>query len=664
MIDHQTNVLTYHEEITAAQKHIVDLRELINTHNRSYYVLDKPVISDKEYDELFQKLLALEKQYPELITKDSPTLRVGAPASELFKPFKHSSALLSLNNAFNEDDITKFLDNTGNTEYLCELKFDGLALSLVYKDGILASAGTRGDGDIGEDVTDNARTIQSIPLVIPYKGDLVVRGEVIMYYKSFKQLNERQAALGLDLYVNPRNAAAGSLRQLDSRVTATRNLSFIAYSSAAIYSRLPDKQNERMEFLNELGFTIDSNSLVTSDKKEILEHISAIEKIRLDLPFGIDGVVLKVNDLLEQEKIGYISRCPKWGIAYKFAAEIAISKVLAIDLQVGRTGVLTPVARIDPVFVGGTTVSNVTLHNLDMVRKKGIKIGSAIEVRRAGDVVPEIVKAIDTEGIEFNMPTQCPVCSSDVIKIEDKASYICTGGYNCSSQLQNAILHFGSRKGMYIDGLGLSIVDLLCLSGVVSDPLDLYLLTSDKLANIGITGLTAFNLLTAIQNSKQVSLQKFIYSLGIFNVGTGTSTRLVKSLKTLDAIREADMVTLLAIVDIGPITASSIYKYFRERNNERVVDGLIEVGITFEKFNNTSVLADLTFVITGSFDGWTRDQIKKLITDNGGACSDSVSKTTSFLVAGENAGSKLVKASSLNVTVITIDALLSKIKGD
>lgn len=663
MIDHQTDTLTYKEETKATQKQIIDLKELINLHNQSYYVLDKPVISDKEYDKLFQELLSLEKQYPELATKDSPTLRVGAPASDLFKPFKHSAPLLSLNNAFNEDDITKFLDDTGNTEYLCELKFDGLALSIVYKDGVLDYAGTRGDGDIGEDVTDNARTIASIPLTIPYKGDLIVRGEVVMYYDAFKRLNEHQATMGLDLYVNPRNAAAGSLRQLDSHVTATRGLSFIAYTLVTSDSNLSNKQNERMEFLNELGFTIDSLSLVTTSKKEILDHIKKTEEIRLSLPFGIDGVVLKVNDVIKQEKIGYISRCPKWGIAYKFPAEIAISKILAIDLQVGRTGILTPVARIDPVFVGGTTISSVTLHNLDMLKKKGIKIGSAIEVRRAGDVVPEIVKAIDTEGIEFNMPDQCPVCGSDVGKNEDKSAYKCMGGYNCQAQLQGAILHFGSRKGMYIDGLGSAIVDVLCKTLTVTDPLDLYLLNVNKLASINITGLTATNLLAAIQKSKQTTLQKFIYSLGIFNVGTGTSIRLVKSLKTLDAIMEADAATLLKIDDIGPTTAVSLFKYFNNLNNRRVIEGLIEVGITFVESNSDAgSLTDLTFVITGSFDGWTRDKIKELVLANGGTCSDSVNKDTSFLVAGENAGSKLVRANTLNVPVITIDVLLNKIK--
>lgn len=662
MTDHQTNTLTYHEEVTSAQKHIVDLRELINAHNRSYYVLDKPVISDEEYDKLFQKLLSLEKQYPELITKDSPTLRVGAPASELFKPFKHSLPLLSLNNAFNEDDVTKFLDNTSNTEYLCELKFDGLALSIVYKDGVLVSAGTRGDGNIGEDVTDNARTIRSIPLTIPYKGDLIIRGEVIMYYESFKQLNERQAALGLDLYVNPRNAAAGSLRQLDSRVTATRNLNFIAYTIVSGDVGLPALQNERMEWVRELGFTIDKESLVTSSKDNILNHIKRIESIRHTLPFGIDGVVLKVNDLSEQEKIGYISRCPKWGVAYKFAAEIATSKVIGIDIQVGRTGVLTPVARIDPVFVGGVTVSSVTLHNLDMIKKKGILIGSTVEVRRAGDVVPEIIKAIDMVGSVFEMPTLCPVCGSMVVL--DKASHMCTGGYSCSAQLQNAILHFGSRKGMYIDGLGMSVIDTMCSSGLVNDPLDLYLLTLDTLKTIDIIGLTATNLIKAISDSRATTLEKFIYALGIFNVGEGTAMRLVKSLKTLDAIRDATLPELMSIKDIGKTTATSVVKYFKDHNNERIVDGLIETGVTFSNVRlGGSVLFGQTYVITGSFNGWTRDQIKKIILEQGGIVSDSVSKTTTGLIAGDNAGGKLIKANSLSIPILDLDNLFNIIKG-
>jgi DNA ligase (NAD+) len=654
----------------------------INEHNHNYYTLDNPVISDAEYDKLFKQLVDLENEFPDCKTPYSPTCRVSGVVSSEFKPFTHDVPLLSLNNGFFVEDIIAFdnraketLNLTGSEiDYFIDFKFDGLAINLRYEDGLLAKAATRGDGFTGEDVTANIKTIRTIPLMLATNTPpkvLEIRGEVLMFKEDFKKLNERQAALGLKLYVNPRNSAAGSLRQLDSKVTAERNLKFFAYG---IGNMVGDKtlfsHAETMTWLKSMGLPVCTDSVLTKGVTGLISTYNRIEKIRNSLPYDIDGVVYKVNSFDKQKKLGFVSRAPRFAIAHKFPAEEATTTVIGIDVQVGRTGSITPVARLAPVFVGGTTITNATLHNEEEIFRKDIRVGDTVFVRRAGDVVPEIVSSVlekrPIHSLPFIFPTCCPICGSPIVREIDEAVARCSGTQaNCSAQLKGAILHFVSRKAMNIDGFGDKLVDQLVDTGLVTNLSDVMFLELESLCKLDRMAYTsAMNIITELAKTvkQPTTFQRFIYSLGIRNVGENTSKNLAKAFKSIDDLKTTDEATLLAIPDIGPIIAKSIVSYFSSLVNVAVIKHLLISGIHWNEEKEDSlvsnVLANKTFVITGTLPTLSREDAGTLIQQHGGKISNSVSSNTSYLLAGENAGSKLAKAKQLGIPILTEGDLL------
>jgi DNA ligase (NAD+) len=654
----------------------------INEHNHNYYTLDNPVISDAEYDKLFKQLVDLENEFPDCKTPYSPTCRVSGVVSSEFKPFTHDVPLLSLNNGFFVEDIIAFdnraketLNLTGSEiDYFIDFKFDGLAINLRYEDGLLAKAATRGDGFTGEDVTANIKTIRTIPLMLATNTPpkvLEIRGEVLMFKEDFKKLNERQAALGLKLYVNPRNSAAGSLRQLDSKVTAERNLKFFAYG---IGNMVGDKtlfsHAETMTWLKSMGLPVCTDSVLTKGVTGLISTYNRIEKIRNSLPYDIDGVVYKVNSFDKQKKLGFVSRAPRFAIAHKFPAEEATTTVIGIDVQVGRTGSITPVARLAPVFVGGTTITNATLHNEEEIFRKDIRVGDTVFVRRAGDVVPEIVSSVlekrPIHSLPFIFPTCCPICGSPIVREIDEAVARCSGTQaNCSAQLKGAILHFVSRKAMNIDGFGDKLVDQLVDTGLVTNLSDVMFLELESLCKLDRMAYTsAMNIITELAKTvkQPTTFQRFIYSLGIRNVGENTSKNLAKAFKSIDDLKTTDEATLLAIPDIGPIIAKSIVSYFSSLVNVAVIKHLLISGIHWNEEKEDSlvsnVLANKTFVITGTLPTLSREDAGTLIQQHVRKISNSVSSNTSYLLAGENAGSKLAKAKQLGIPILTEGDLL------
>jgi DNA ligase (NAD+) len=655
------------------------LREAIERANYEYYVLDAPSLPDAEYDRMFRELQDLEREHPALATPDSPTLRIGVTPLTEFAQVRHSTPMLSLGNAFSEAEVEAFdrrvregLEATGDVDYAVEPKFDGLAVSLTYERGLFVQGATRGDGHTGEDVTANLRTVRAIPLRLkaaPAPGLLEVRGEVFMLKRDFQSLNREQRRAGGKEFANPRNAAAGSLRQLDSRVTASRRLTFCAYGLGRHSGgRVPkDRHSRQLDFLAESGMPVSGQRKVVRGLAELLRYYHGIERRRADLPFQIDGVVYKVDDLRGQEQLGYVSRAPRFALAHKFAAEEELTQVLGIDVQVGRTGALTPVARLAPVFVGGVTVTNATLHNEDEIRRKDVRIGDTVIVRRAGDVIPEVVSVVKERrpfGARlFHLPETCPVCGSRVERPEDEAIARCTAGLYCAAQRKQALLHFASRRALDIEGLGEKLVDQLVDQGIVKSPADLYRLELKGLSELERMGeKSAANLLAAIAKSRDTTLERFIYGLGIRNVGEATARDLARHFGSLDAVMEADAAALQAVPDVGPVVAGSIARFFGEARNRQVVQELRRLGVRWSEGEAPRArelpLAGKTFVLTGTLPHLTREEASERILARGGKVSGSVSKKTHYVVAGADPGSKLEKARELGVQVLDETELL------
>jgi DNA ligase (NAD+) len=664
---------------SAVVARMTQLREQIEFHNQRYYVLDAPEIPDAEFDKLFRELQQLEADYPQLATADSPTQRVGAPPASDFAQVTHRVPMLSLNNAFEDEEVIAFdrrvREGLGREtiDYAVEPKFDGLAISLVYENGLLLKAVTRGDGYSGEAVTANVKTIHAIPLKLradPPPKLLEVRGEVVMLKRDFEKLNASQRAKGEKEFANPRNAAAGALRQLDSKITAARKLTFFAYSIGAVEGIvLPRSHSQTMDRLSALQFPVCQERSVVTGVEGLLAYYHVLGTKREALPYEIDGAVYKVNDLAAQDELGFVSRAPRFALAHKYAAQEMQTEVLAIDVQVGRTGAITPVARLKPVFVGGVTVTNATLHNEDEVRRKDVHIGDFVIVRRAGDVIPEVMSVVKDHRPHavqpFVMPTQCPVCGSHIIRLPDEAVARCSGGLFCPAQRKQALLHFASRRAFDIEGLGDKLVDQLVDGGVVHTPADIYKLGLLTLLNLErMAEKSATNILAAVEHSKHTTLARFIYALGIRNVGEATAKALARHFGTLDALIKADEAQLIAVADIGPIVAQSIAQFFAEPHNAEVIAQLRAAGVTWPESAGRqeilhSSLSGKTFVLTGTLPHLSREQAKQKIEALGGKISGSVSKKTDFVVVGAEAGSKLDKAQELGLVLLDEEGLIA-----
>lgn len=646
----------------------------------AYYALDNPIVPDSEYDRLYREMLDIEVAHPEWVTSDSLSQRVGGIALKEFDSVTHVVPMLSLNNAFEDTELVAFDRrcreglHVEQVDYAGELKFDGLAISLRYENGSLVRAATRGDGASGEDVTANIKTIRAIPLKLI--GDnipavLEVRGEVFMYLKDFQKMNETAAALGEKEFANPRNAAAGSLRQLDSKITAKRPLSFFAYGLGALdpQSWLPATHEKLLDAYVKLGLPVCAERRVLKSVDEILAFYNEVGAKRDSLPYDIDGVVYKVNSFSEQVKLGFVSRAPRFALAHKFPAQEALTTVLGIDVQVGRTGAITPVARLAPVEVGGVTVTNATLHNEDEVKRKDVRIGDTVSVRRAGDVIPEVVSVVKerrpVDATEFVMPIRCPVCDSHIERLADEAIARCSGGLFCGAQRKQALIHFAHRRALDIEGLGEKIVDQLVDHNLVRTPADLYRLGFAALANLERMGeKSADNLIQAINQSRNTTLARFIFALGIRHVGETTAKDLANHYQSMHALMDASLENLLTVKDVGPVVAGSITSFMEEAHNREVIEQLLASGmqLTVEEKIISAAVAGKTFVLTGTFPTMTRDEAKDLLEKAGAKVAGSVSKKTDYVVAGADAGSKLTKAEELGVPVIDEVALLKLLK--
>ncbi|KWZ42718.1 DNA ligase (NAD(+)) LigA [Burkholderia savannae] len=669
------------------------LRAELERANYAYYVLDQPELPDAEYDRLFVELQQIEAEHPDLVTPDSPTQRVGGEVASGFTPVVHDTPMLSLNNGFADDDVVAFdkrvadgLDKatdlagtvTEPVEYACELKFDGLAISLRYEDGRFVQASTRGDGTTGEDVTENIRTVRSIPLRLKGKHlprVLDVRGEVLMFKRDFARLNERQRAAGQREFANPRNAAAGSLRQLDSKITASRPLSFFAYGVGVLDGlEMPGTHSGLLDWYETLGLPVNRERAVVRGADGLLGFFGAVGEKRESLPYDIDGVVYKVNRRDEQDRLGFVSRAPRFALAHKFPAQEALTKLVAIDVQVGRTGAITPVARLEPVFVGGATVTNATLHNEDEVRRKDIRIGDTVVVRRAGDVIPEVVSAVlerrPADAREFVMPTECPECGSRIERLPDEAIARCTGGLFCPAQRKQALWHFAQRRALDIDGLGEKIIDQLVEQNIVRTPADLFHLGFSTLVELDrFAEKSAQNLIESLEKAKHTTLARFIYALGIRHVGESTAKDLAKHFGSLDPIMDASIDVLLEVNDVGPVVAESIHQFFAEEHNRTVIEQLRAPGkVTWPEGPPAprapqGVLAGKTVVLTGTLPTLTRDAAKELLEAAGAKVAGSVSKKTDYVVAGADAGSKLAKAEELGIPVLDEEGMHKLLEG-
>jgi DNA ligase (NAD+) len=665
-----------------ARKRAAQLRREIERHNRLYHAEAAPEISDAEYDALFQELLELEGEHPELASPDSPTQRVGAAPSEGFAEVRHRVPMLSLANAFDDEDVVAFDRRcregleAAEVEYACELKFDGLAVTLAYEDGLFVQGATRGDGAVGEDVTPNLRTVRSLPLRLDLAKPpklLEVRGEVLMMRRDFEAINKRATELGERTFVNPRNAAAGGLRQLDPRLTAKRRLSFFAYGVGAVEGyAVPTTHAKLLDALAAMGFPVTKDRRTVKGVAGLLRFYNDMGAKRAELPYDIDGVVYKVNAFAQQNRLGYVSRAPRFAVAHKFPAEEATTELETIEIQVGRTGALTPVARLKPVFVGGTTIVNATLHNEDEVRRKDIWKRDTVVVRRAGDVIPEVARVAKpgprARSDRFEMPAKCPRCGSAVVRSEDEAVARCSGGLICPAQRQQALLHFASRRAMNIEGLGDKLVEQLVDSGLVRTAADLYKLGVAKLAELErMAQKSAANVFAGIEKSKDTTLGRFIYALGIRNVGEVTAKDLARHFGTLDALMDASVEQLMEAPDVGPVVAESIAGFFREAHNREVIEQLRAAGVRWAegppaRRDTGGPFAGKIVVLTGTLAAMTRDEAKERIEAAGGKVTGSVSKKTDYVVAGAEAGSKLDKAQELGVAVLDEEKFLEMIK--
>jgi len=660
-----------------ALKRIGELRDLIEYHNRRYYQLDDPEISDAEYDRLMRELAELEAQHPDIDRSGSPTQRVGAAPLEKFRPVTHLTPMLSLGNAFSEQEMIEFherlrrlLGDRTDLDFVAEPKIDGVAVNLVYETGRLAVGSTRGDGMTGEDVTQNLRTIRTLPLqMTPVPGRrfparIEIRGEVYLEKEAFRRLNERRLSQGENAFANPRNAAAGSLRQLDPRITARRPLGIFCYGTGLVEGESFRSHWDILQALREWGFPTNPNVRLARTIEDCIAYRRHIETIRDRLPYEIDGIVVKVNSLSLQDQLGMVSRSPRWAVAVKFAPTQATTVIEDIILGIGRTGVLTPVAVMKPVQVGGVTVTHATLHNEDEILKKGVHVGDTVIVQRAGDVIPEVVKVIESKrtGREkpFRMPERCPFCDSPVVRPEGEVAYRCVNP-DCGAQLRERIKHFVSRNGMDIEGIGDKIVSRLLEAGIIRDAADLYRITKEQLLELErFADKSAENLIAAIAGSKRPPLERFLFALGIRHVGEYVAKILAKTFGSVPAIEAASQEELTAVEGIGPTIAESIYRFFRDPHQVRLVRKLEEAGVKpmARKRPAAGALRGKTFVFTGGLKGLTREKAKEMVESLGGAAASSVSKKTDYVVAGEDPGSKYDKAKALGVTILDEEAFL------
>lgn len=652
-----------------AKKIIEDLRKQINYHNYRYYVLDSPEISDEQYDELVRQLIKLEQEFPDLVTPDSPTQRVGAPPAEGFLPVKHLEKMFSLADAFNLGELRAFFERikkllpNEKVEYVCELKIDGTAVAVVYREGHYWRAATRGDGEVGEDITPNVKTIKSIPLIL--RGGVVpsileVRGEAYLTKEQFIKVNEERARAGEPLFANPRNSAAGSLRQLDPKITARRKLDFFAHGVGKTEGLDFSSHWGALQYLNQAGFKITPFAKLFSSGSEVEAYCQEWEEKRHSLPFEIDGVVVKVNSLSQQKKLGFTTKSPRWAVAYKFPAEQQFTRLLDIEVSVGRTGALTPVAILEPVRVAGSTISRATLHNEDEIKRKDIRIGDWVVVQKAGDVIPEVVTPIPSRrtGKEkfFQMPTVCPVCGSEAVRPEGEAVTRCTGGIFCPAQVFEHLLHWGRRGSMDIDGLGPEVIKDLLEKGLVKNVASLYKLTKENLLQVEhFQEKSADNLYRAIQASKNRPLARLLFALGIRHVGSHLAAVLAENFQSLDRLKKATYDELINIPEVGPKVAESVVTFFRQPHNLEVIEELKKAGLNMEEEESKreTKLSGLSFVFTGTLKNFPREEAKKLVESLGGRVSSSVSSKTSYIVVGEDPGSKYEKAKKLGVKILT-----------
>ncbi len=661
------------------QEKLESLRTEIHQHNYQYYALDNPSIPDAEYDRLLRELQSIEAAFPDLVTSDSPSQRVGSEPLSAFSQVTHILPMLSLDNAFNDEELSEFnrrivdrLDKDSDfvIEYACEPKLDGIAVSLIYRHGLLDLGATRGDGTTGEDITLNVRTIGSIPLKLQGEGFpdvLEVRGEIYMPKASFDQLNEQAKEKDEKVFVNPRNAAAGSLRQLDPRITAQRALEMCAYSVGFVEGgTVPESHTDILYALSSWGFRINQEMTKVQGVQACSEYFSQLSQKRDSLPYDIDGIVFKVNNMQLQQELGFVSRAPRWAIAMKFPAQEEITQLLDVEFQVGRTGTITPVARLQPVFVGGVTVSNATLHNSDEVDRLGVRIGDSVVIRRAGDVIPKVVSVVESRrpsgAKPVVFPQQCPVCESPVVRIEGEAAIRCTGGLICAAQVKEAIKHYVSRKAMDVDGLGDKLVEQLVDGEHIQSVADLYDLQQDQLAAMERMGeKSASNLLKALEASKQTQLARFIFALGIREVGEATARNLANYFGDLPGLMQANAEELQKINDVGPVVADFIVDFFGEERNRQMIQTLQEKGVSWPVIEveiRIQPLEGLTYVLTGTLQKLNRNQAKEHLQALGATVAGSVSKKTHCVIAGENAGSKLSKAESLGINILHEDDLI------
>ncbi|MEF1290968.1 NAD-dependent DNA ligase LigA [Vibrio sp. M260118] len=662
------------------QEKLNQLRQTLHYHGVKYYVEDSPEIPDAEYDRLMRELMELESQHPELISVDSPSQRVGGAPLDGFGSVTHEIPMLSLDNAFDDGELESFHKRMGDRipgatfdVFCCEPKLDGLAVSLLYENGVLVQAATRGDGATGENITENVRTIKAIPLKLQGEGwpaRIEVRGEVFMPKAGFDKLNELALKKGEKVFVNPRNAAAGSLRQLDSRITATRPLSFYAYSVGVVEgAQLSGSHYQRFLQLKAWGLPMCPETKRVNSLEEVKAYYQDILERRGALAYEIDGVVIKVDDIALQEQLGFVARAPRWAIAYKFPAQEEITVLNDVEFQVGRTGAITPVAKLEPVFVGGVTVSNATLHNADEIERLGVMVGDTVVIRRAGDVIPQIVSVVSDRrpdsAREIVFPDACPVCKSQVERVEGEAVARCSGGLVCQAQRKEALKHFVSRKALDVDGLGEKVIEQLVDREMVETPADLFKLSAGIITVLDRMGpKSAQNVVDALNKSKDTTLARFLYSLGIREVGEATAANLASHYKTLDAVMAASHESLIEVQDIGGIVASHITAFFAQEKNQAVIEQLIEQGVNWPAIEEKDAdapqpLAGKTVVLTGSLSKLTRSQAKEALQELGAKVTGSVSKKTDILFAGENAGSKLAKAQELGVEIRTEDELIS-----
>lgn len=650
-----------------AKKRVDELHKLLNQYGYEYYVLDKPSVPDSEYDKRMQELIALETEFPQLKTPNSPTQRIGGEVLEGFQKVRHRIPMLSLANAFNEADLRDFdrrvRQTVGDTAYVCELKIDGLAVSLRYENGVFVQGSTRGDGTVGEDITVNLRTVRSIPLQLTEKVTIEVRGEVFMPKRSFAKLNKEREENGEILFANPRNAAAGSLRQLDPKIAASRNLDVFLYAIGENHLELIERHSEGLNYLDRLGLKTNQERRLCSTIDDVLEYIKEWQEKRPDLPYEIDGIVVKVDRYDQQEKLGTTVKSPRWAIAYKFPAEEVMTKLIGIDLSVGRTGVVTPTGILEPVRVAGTTVQRASLHNEDLIKEKDIRIGDYVIVKKAGDIIPEVVRSVPEKrtGKEnpFAMPTHCPACGSELVRLEGEVALRCINP-KCPAQIREGLIHFVSRNAMNIDGLGEKVITQLFQENLVADVADIYKLTKDQLIQLERMGEKSVqNLLTAIEASKENSLERLLFGLGIRHVGAKAAKILAQTYEHIDRLMDAKEEELQAITDIGEKMANSIVTYFQAPEVKELIDELKSLGVNVSyKGERPQNIADIespvagkTIVLTGKLTNLSRNEAKEKLEQLGATVTGSVSKKTDIVIAGADAGSKLEKAQSLDIEI-------------